>query len=68
VTDHGLDDPRENSPLARVYDRDGDVLLLGVGHDSNTSLHLAEHRADFPRGRRRVRRRYSKTGYGLTSR
>jgi aminoglycoside 3-N-acetyltransferase len=50
VTDHGLDDPLgENSPLARVYDRDGDVLLLGVGHDSNTSLHLAEHRADFPR-------------------
>ncbi|WP_416839513.1 aminoglycoside N(3)-acetyltransferase [Haloferax sp. DFSO52] len=37
----------EGSPLARVYDRDGDVLLLGVGHDRNTSLHLAEYRADF---------------------
>jgi aminoglycoside 3-N-acetyltransferase len=36
----------EGSPLARVYDRDGDVLLLGVGHDVNTSLHLAEYRAD----------------------
>lgn len=36
----------ENSPLARVYDLDGKVLLLGVGFDRNTSLHLAEHRAD----------------------
>jgi aminoglycoside 3-N-acetyltransferase len=24
------------------------VLLLGVGHDSNTSLHLAEFRAEWP--------------------
>lgn len=39
----------ENSPLARVYDRDGSVLLVGVGHDSNTSLHLAEYRADYPK-------------------
>lgn len=38
----------EESPLARVYDLDGWVLLLGVGHDSNTSLHLAEYRASFP--------------------
>lgn len=35
----------EDSPLSRVYELDGDVLLLGVSHDSNTSLHLAEHRA-----------------------
>lgn len=50
VADHGLDyGLGENSPLARVYERDGDVLLLGVGHDRNTSLHLAEHRADFPK-------------------
>jgi aminoglycoside 3-N-acetyltransferase len=35
----------ESSPLRRIYDLDGWVLLLGVGHDSNTSLHLAEHRA-----------------------
>ncbi|MFC4248478.1 aminoglycoside N(3)-acetyltransferase [Natribaculum luteum] len=49
VADHGLDyGLGENSPLARVYDRDGSVLLLGVGHDSNTSLHLAEYRADVP--------------------
>jgi aminoglycoside 3-N-acetyltransferase len=36
----------EGSPLARVYDLDGRVLLLGVGHDRNTSFHLAEYRAD----------------------
>jgi aminoglycoside 3-N-acetyltransferase len=39
----------ERSPLARVHDRDGDVLLLGVGHRSNTSMHLAEHRVAHPR-------------------
>src|SRR6478736_6476447 len=38
----------EGSPLARVYDLDGQVLLLGVGHGNNTSLHLAEYRAEFP--------------------
>jgi aminoglycoside 3-N-acetyltransferase len=50
VTDHALDyGLGENSPLARLHELDGDVLLLGVGHDSNTSLHLAEHRADIPK-------------------
>jgi aminoglycoside 3-N-acetyltransferase len=49
VADHSLeDDLGEGSPLARVYDLDGQVLLLGVGHDNNTSLHLAEYRAAFP--------------------
>jgi aminoglycoside 3-N-acetyltransferase len=38
----------ERSPLARVYDLDGWVLLLGVGHDKNTSLHVAECRAQIP--------------------
>lgn len=38
----------EDSPLARLYDLDADVLLLGVGHDSNTSLHLAEYRRPEP--------------------
>lgn len=52
VSDHTLDDSLgEGSPLARVYDRDGDVLLLGVGYDVNTSFHLAEYRADFPKER-----------------
>lgn len=38
----------EKSPLARVYDLDGDVLLIGAGYDSNTSLHLAEFRVPNP--------------------
>jgi aminoglycoside 3-N-acetyltransferase len=49
VTDgHALDCAMgERSPLARIYDLDGWVLLLGVGHDRNTSLHLAEYRAAY---------------------
>jgi aminoglycoside 3-N-acetyltransferase len=39
----------ETSPLARVYDLDGWVLLIGVGHGNDTSLHLAEHRVARPR-------------------
>jgi aminoglycoside 3-N-acetyltransferase len=35
----------ERSPLARVHGLDGWVLLLGVGHGNNTSLHIAEGRA-----------------------
>jgi aminoglycoside 3-N-acetyltransferase len=35
----------EGSPLSRLYDLDAKVLLLGVGHANNTSLHLAEYRA-----------------------
>jgi aminoglycoside 3-N-acetyltransferase len=36
------------SPLGRIYDLNGFILLLGVGHENNTSLHLAEYRASFP--------------------
>ncbi len=43
--DYGLG---EQSPLARLYELEAWVLLLGVGHGNNTSLHLAEYRADFP--------------------
>lgn len=35
------------TPLSGLYDLDGAVFLLGVGHGNNTSLHLAEYRADF---------------------
>ncbi len=38
----------EDSPLARVYDLNGLVLLLGASHGSNTSMHLSEYRANFP--------------------
>lgn len=49
VSDHGLEASLgEGSPLARLYDRDGWVLLLGVGHANNSSLHLAEARASWP--------------------
>jgi aminoglycoside 3-N-acetyltransferase len=34
---HGLD-----SPVGRVHDLDGQVLLLGVGHDADTTVHLGE--------------------------
>jgi len=40
----------ESSPLARIYDLDGQVLMLGTGYDTCTSLHLAEYRS--PGGRR----------------
>ncbi|HTK05799.1 MAG TPA: AAC(3) family N-acetyltransferase, partial [Ktedonobacteraceae bacterium] len=43
--DYGLG---EHSPLARLYDLDGYVLLLGVSYESCTSLHLAEYRAPNP--------------------
>src|SRR3712207_7630742 len=32
---HGLD-----SPVGRVYELDGQVLLLGVGQPDNTTIHL----------------------------
>jgi aminoglycoside 3-N-acetyltransferase len=38
----------ENSPLARVFDLDGSILLIGVGYDRNTSFHLAEYRVPNP--------------------
>ena len=54
TVDHALDFALgEGSPLARIYELDGFVLLLGVGHANNTSLHLAEYRADYPGKRER---------------
>jgi len=40
---HGLD-----SPVGRVFEHDGQVLLLGVAHSENTTLHLAESLAPVP--------------------
>jgi len=40
---HGPD-----SPVGRVHELDGQVLLLGVGHSENTTLHLAEAIARVP--------------------
>jgi len=45
VANHFFDDSLgEGSPLARLYDLNGFVLLLGVGYDSCTCFHLAEYR------------------------
>ena len=53
--EHGLDyGLGEKSPLARIYEMDGQVLLIGTGHDVNTSLHLSEIRAQFP-GKKKIR-------------
>jgi len=51
ITDeHDLDQSHgERSPLAKLYDLNASVLLLGVNHSNNTSLHLAETRADIPK-------------------
>jgi aminoglycoside 3-N-acetyltransferase len=38
----------DRSPLGAVYRLDGQILLLGCGHDANTSLHLAESRRPDP--------------------
>ncbi|MDP7978083.1 aminoglycoside N(3)-acetyltransferase [Bacillus sp. WLY-B-L8] len=37
----------EQSPLGKMYDLDGYILLIGVDHDSNTSLHLSEVRSQY---------------------
>ncbi|HEA70579.1 MAG TPA: AAC(3) family N-acetyltransferase [archaeon] len=37
----------ENSPLSRIYDLNGIILLIGVSHDNNTSIHLAEYRSEY---------------------
>ncbi|MEV0291041.1 AAC(3) family N-acetyltransferase [Kribbella sp. NPDC050820] len=45
VAGHRLDDGLGGtSPLGAVYRLDGSVLLLGCGHDNNTSMHLSEWR------------------------
>lgn len=47
--DHDLSDIfGESSPIAKLYELDGYVLLIGVGYDKNTSLHLADVRAEYP--------------------
>lgn len=42
------EDIGDKSPIGRVYELGGKVLLLGVPHSNNTSLHLAEFRSDYP--------------------
>lgn len=45
---HPLEDSfGDGSPLGRLYELDAKVVLLGVSHEHNTSLHLAESRAEW---------------------
>ncbi|MBA7596538.1 SPbeta prophage-derived aminoglycoside N(3')-acetyltransferase-like protein YokD [subsurface metagenome] len=44
----------ENSPTSRLYDLNGQILLVGVNHENNSSLHLAEYRSGFP-GKKYIR-------------
>ena len=46
---HDLSDIFGNSsPIGKLYELDGYVLLMGVNYDKNTSIHLADVRADYP--------------------
>ena len=46
VAPHPLSPPHgPNSPVGRVHELGGHVLLLGVGHTSDTTIHLAEYLA-----------------------
>ena len=38
----------ETSPLAKLYELNGKVLLIGVDYDKNTSIHLADACAEYP--------------------
>ncbi|MBY6038121.1 AAC(3) family N-acetyltransferase [Fictibacillus nanhaiensis] len=45
IKDHSLDfGLGDQSPIGKMYDLNGYILLLGTGYDSNTTMHLAEHR------------------------
>jgi len=46
---HDLERPfHYNSPINRLYRKNGKILLLGVQHNANTALHLAEYLTDMP--------------------
>ena len=60
----------EDSPLGRLYDLDARILLLGTGHASNSSFHLAEYRVPTPRRHQTaaaVRRRRAERGSPTTT-
>jgi len=54
-----IGDLGEGSPISRLYELDGQILLVGVTHENNSSIHLAEYRSDFPG------KRYQKTGCAM---
>lgn len=49
VKDHDLSNIfGKESPIGKLYDLDGYVLLIGVDYDKNTSIHLADVLAKYP--------------------
>lgn len=49
IKDHDLSNIfGKDSPLDKLYKLDGKALLIGVGYDKNTSLHLADALAKYP--------------------
>ena len=60
IENHDLiGDLGEGSPISRLYELDGQILLVGVNHENNSSIHLAEYRSDFPG------KKYIRTGSAL---
>lgn len=52
IENHDLSDIfGKQSPIGKLYKLDGKVLLIGVDHDKNTSLHLADVLAKYPNKR-----------------
>ncbi len=51
VKDEGVVDTPTNPRgcYGKIYDKDGYVLLIGVGHDKNTFLHCVEEMLDVPK-------------------
>ncbi len=49
----------EGSPISRLYELDGHIILIGVSHENNSSIHLAEYRSNFPG------KRFNKTGCAM---
>lgn len=48
TADHQLDySMGESSPLDEIYKLNGDILLIGVDHERNSSIHLAEYKANY---------------------
>ena len=49
ISNHDLSDMfGETSPIGKLYNLNGYILLLGTGYDKNTSMHLADVRANYP--------------------
>ena len=49
VKNHPLENDLDmNSPIGKIYKLSGQILLLGVPHLNNSSLHLAEYLCEYP--------------------